>query len=108
MSDQLGQCTQAMVEVTRRIAKIRDQWLSERFRELGALQEWIDDAHSENTGLQAHGLRWMQRWVLLRGISVGYPALNRIQLFEHGELIYDETLFELPAESSGEKIWQIF
>jgi hypothetical protein len=92
LSDLLGDTLKTSHEIAVKVARLRSLWLARQLKELGMPDLLLDGVHDGEPGL----MRLARRWLMMNGFAYATLAINTIQLYRHGELVADETLFKAP------------
>jgi len=92
LSDQLGLLEKSAHEIAVRVAQLRSEWLKKQLKERGMPETLLDGVHNGEPGM----MRLAAHWLRLYGFAFATRSLNTIQLYQHGELLADETLFKAP------------
>jgi len=85
-------------EMSRTIARLRDQWLGEQLILRGFPAELLEGVRKREPG----SLRLAAYWVQLHGFEARYELLNTVELFQHGESVAFSKLFDLPRSYETE------
>jgi len=97
LCESFGVLDKSVQEIHLKVLRLREQWLRLRLTECGMPEWMLAGVVARDEGIS----RLAKHWLALRGISYSTRELNTMQLFRFGELVLDDTLFELPADFKG-------